>query len=313
LKQPPHCARSATAGAAVAEFLVMQSSSVPRPLDVLLPTCERPVALAATLAALAAQQWRELRLVVAEQSATCHAEDPVLRTLCALIESHGGAVEWHHRPERRGIAEQRDFLLRRASAPAVLYLDDDVVMEPWVVSALMATLARERCGFVGAFPAGLSFRDDVRPAQQAIEFWDGRVQPEAVEPGSPAWQRHQLHRAANLWHVAQRLPPGAPRTYKVAWTGACVLYDRAKLLAVGGFEFWRSLPPCHSGEEVLVQNLLMRRDGGCAIVPSGTYHAQVPSVVLNAEGRVDGHALDLLPKRLRALGLDEHGAANGAR
>jgi hypothetical protein len=96
--------------------------------------------------------------------------------------------------------------------------------------------------------------------------------------------------------VARGLPPGATRRYKVAWVASCVLYDRAKLLKVGGFDFWRQLPRWHSGEEVLVQNLLMRRWGGCAILPSGTYYAQVPTTVLNAAGTVDGHALELLPE-----------------
>jgi len=45
-----------------------------------------------------------------------------------------------------------------------------------------------------------------------------------------------------------------------------------------------------------VQNLLMRRWGGCCILPSGTYSSEVPSTVLNAAGTVDGHALDLLPE-----------------
>ncbi|MBX6343148.1 MAG: glycosyl transferase, partial [Thermomicrobiaceae bacterium] len=90
--------------------------------------------------------------------------------------------------------------------------------------------------------------------------------------------------------------PGETRRYKVAWVASCVLYDREKLLAVGGFSFWDRLPRWHSGEEVLVQNLLMRRWGGCAIIPSGTYYAQVPTTVLNEAGTVDCHALDLLPE-----------------
>jgi hypothetical protein len=94
--------------------------------------------------------------------------------------------------------------------------------------------------------------------------------------------------------VAQRLEPGETRLYKVAWVASCILYDRHKLLEVGGFSFWSRLPRYHSGEEVLVQNLLMRRWGGCGIMPSGTYHAEVPSMVLNPEGTVDGHALELL-------------------
>ena len=187
-------------------------------------------------------------------------------------------------------------MLRQATADAVLYLDDDVFMEPWVVEQLLKTLQTEGCGFVGAFPTGLSYRDDVRPDQQIVEFWEGSVLPEVVNPGSAKWERWQLHRAANLYHVSQSLPPGEIRRYKVAWIASCILYDRAKLLQVGGFSFWSRLPRYHSGEEVLVQNLLMRRWGGCAIMPSGTYHAEVPSTVLNPAGTVDGHALDLLPE-----------------
>lgn len=265
-------------------------------IDVLLPTCNRLESLVLTLSGLALQSHGDLRVIVADQSSAPVAEHPVVRTLGRVIEARGGAVHWHHRLPSHGIAEQRAFLLDQATADAVLFLDDDVLMEPWVVQRLAEVLRQERCGFVGAFPTGLSFRDDVRPEQQGIEFWDGPVQPEVVQPGSVAWQRAELHRAANAWHVAGRLPPGQWRRYKVAWIASCVLYDRVKLLEVGGFSFWPRLPRYHSGEDVLVQNLLLRTHGGCAILPSGTYHAEVPSTVLNAAGTVDGHALDLLPE-----------------
>jgi hypothetical protein len=195
-----------------------------------------------------------------------------------------------------GIAEQRDFLLRQATADAVLYLDDDVLMEPWVVERMLAVLHEQGCGFVGAFPSGLSHRDDVRPNQQIFERWEGPVGPEIVEPGSPAWDRLHLHRAANLWHASRQVPAGELWLYKVAWIASCVLYDRRKLLDAGGFTFWDRLPRWHSGEEVLVQNLLMRRWGGCGIMPSGTWYSQVQTTVLNDSGTVDGHALDFLPE-----------------
>jgi GT2 family glycosyltransferase len=265
-------------------------------VDVLLPTYNRLPSLIMTLAGVAAQTLADLRLVVADQSAEPVGDHPVVRTLCRVIEARGGAIAWHQRPQVWGIAEQRAFLLDQAEASWVLYLDDDVLIEPWVVERLLDTLRAERCGFVGAFPAGLSHRDDVRPRQQIIEYWDGPVRPEALTPEGPGWERWQLHRAANQWHVSRALPPGECRRYKVAWIASCVLYDRAKLQAVGGFTFWRRLPRYHSGEEVLVQNLLMRRWGGCAIMPSGTYYAQIDSTVLNAAGTVDGHALALLPE-----------------
>ena len=80
----------------------------------------------------------------------------------------------------------------------------------------------------------------------------------------------------------------------MAWIAACILYDREKLLEIGGFSFWDRLPRYQSGEEVLVQNLMMRRWGGCSLIPSGTYFSQVASTVLNDNGTVDGSALDLL-------------------
>ena len=264
--------------------------------DVLIATYNRAESLIMTLAGVAAQNERNLRVIVADQSAEPVGERQTVLTLRRVIEARGGCVEWHVRPQVHGIAEQRDFLLNRATADAVLYLDDDVLMEPWVVARLLETLRAEGCGFVGAFPAGLSHRDDVRPEQQIVERWEGQVRPEVVEPESPAWERWQLHRAANIYHAAQRLAPGETIRYRVAWLASCILYDRAKLLAVGGFSFWRRLPRYHSGEEVLVQNLLMRRWGGCGILPSGTYYSQAPTTVLNERGLVDGHALALLPE-----------------
>ena len=264
-------------------------------VDVLLPTINRLPSLIMTLAGVAAQTLGELHVIVADQSDAPLGEEPVVMTLRRVSEARGGSVEWHYRAPSRGVAEQRAFLLARATADSVLYLGDDVLMDPWVVERLLATLRAEGCGFVGAFPAGLSHRDDVRPHQQVVELWEGPVQPEVVAPDSPQWQRWQLHRAANLYHASERLPPGEWRRYKVAWIASCVLYDRAKLLAVGSFSFWPRLPRYHSGEEVLVQNLLMRRWGGCALMPSGTYYAQVPTTVRDGAGTVDGHALELVP------------------
>jgi GT2 family glycosyltransferase len=263
-------------------------------VDILLPTYNRLPSLIMTLSGVAAQTLTDLHVVVADQSDEPVAGSLVLQALQRVIETRGGSVEWHHRTTQHGIAEQRDFLLRRATTESVLYLDDDVFMEPWVVERLLATLRAEGCGFVGAFPVGMSYRNDIRPHHQKVEFWEGPVHPEVVAPGTPEWQRANLHSAANLYHVSLTLPPGEVRRYKVAWVGACGIYDRAKLEAIGGFSFWSRLPRYHSGEEVLVQNLLMRRWGGCAIMPSGTYHAEVPTTILNAAGRVDGHALDLL-------------------
>ena len=265
-------------------------------VDVLIPTYNRLTSLLMTLSGVAAQTLKDLHVVLSDQSDVPVAEERVVQALARIIEARGGSIEWHYRAPSQGIAEQRDFLLTCAKSKYVLYLDDDVFMEPFVVQRLYQVIEAERCGFTGAFPTGLSFLNDVRPEQQFIEFWDGPVEPEIIDPQSAQWRRAELHRAANAFHVSRSIRAGEWRLYKVAWIASCVLYDREKLVNIGGFSFWNRLPRYHSGEEVLVQNLLMRLWGGCAILPSGTYHSELESTVLNSSGRVDGHALSLLPE-----------------
>ena len=91
----------------------------------------------------------------------------------------------------------------------------------------------------------------------------------------------RLHSAANAWHVQEqlRLKPTSPLLYKVAWIGGCVMYDVAKLRAVGGFEFWRELPTEHCGEDVLAQLRVMATSGGCGVLPTGAFHQQLPTTV----------------------------------
>ena len=230
--------------------------------DILLPTCNRLASLVMTLGGVAAQTARDLRVIVADQSERPVADDPVVETLGRVIEERGGFVEWHHRPPLHGIAEQRDFLLRQATADTVLYLDDDVLMESWVLERLPAILDDERCAFVGAFPAGLSHRHDRRPEQQPIDYWQGPVLPEMVEPESAEWERWQLHRAANLYHVAQSLPPGHGGATRSPGSRPASFTTAASWRRWGDSPSGPRLPRYHSGEEVLVQNLLMRRWGG---------------------------------------------------
>jgi glycosyltransferase involved in cell wall biosynthesis len=259
-------------------------------IDVLIPTRDRPAALAVLLAGLAAQTRQDLRVVVADQSGPgC---DPFaageVRAAAGVLALHGVAVEVHRRPERRGMAEQRQFLLDRATAPYALFLDDDLVLEPDLVERLAATLAEEGCGFVGSALIGPSFAADERPHElEPFAVWDGPVAPERIEPLGPGWERWTLHNAANPLHLARRLGlTGADRVrYRVAWVGGCVLYDTAALREAGGFGFWRDLPPEHAGEDVVAQLRVMALRGGCGILPSGAYHQELPTTV--TDRRVD--------------------------
>lgn len=255
-------------------------------VDVLIPTCDRPGALAVTLTALFAQTRAPLRIVISDQGKrhkALGAEE--VQAVLRLLGSRGHAVEVHRHLPRRGLAEQRDFLLRQARAPYVLFLDDDVVIEPDLVDRLLRTLREQGCGFVGSAVIGMSHAGDDRPEQQAIEFWEGQVVPEAVQPDSPEWARHRLHSAANLYHVQTRLglTRERQRLYKVAWVGGCVMFDTAKLRDAGGFGFWRRLPAEHCGEDVYAQLRVMARYGGCGIIPSGAFHQELPTTVARRE------------------------------
>lgn len=254
-------------------------------IDVLVPTCNRPAALAVTLATLGAQGWPALRIVIADQSDGVDAcARPEVLAVLRYLRATGRTVETFRRLPRRGMAEQRAFLLAQARARFCLFVDDDVILEPDLVERLAAVIQEEGCGFVGSALHGLSYLGQHRPMQETIEFWSGPVVPEVVQPGTQAWTRHHLHSAANLFHVQSRLGSelargASTRRYKVAWVGGCVLFDTALLRAAGGFDFWPELPAQHCGEDVLAQQRVMARFGGCAILPSGAYHMELPTTV----------------------------------
>jgi GT2 family glycosyltransferase len=251
-------------------------------IDVLIPTFNRPDALAVTLTSLAAQTEKDFRVILSDQTEKLDAfEVGVVQAVLRLLQHHGHEIQLFKHLPRRGMAEQRQFLLDQVRARFALFLDDDVILEPYVLHNMLDAILDEDCGFVGSALVGLSFLKDVRPHQQAIEFWDGPVKPEIVRPGSREWERYHLHSAANLYHVAQKLglDPRNPMKYHVAWVGGCVLYNAARLRAVGGFRFWKDLPVAHSGEDVLAQIRVMAEYGGCGLIPSGVYHQELPTTI----------------------------------
>jgi GT2 family glycosyltransferase len=252
-------------------------------IDVLIPTRNRPAELAVTLAGLAAQTGPAFRVVVSDQSDDAPSFDaPPARTMISQLERTGHPVAVHQHLPRRGLAEHRQFLLDRAESPYVLFLDDDVWLQPGTLARMHTALRSLRCGFVGCAMQGLSFLDDVRPDEvSAYEEWQGAVTPETVQPGSPAFERWRLHNAANLVHLADRLGvrDDTWRAYKVAWIAGCVLFDRAKLVECGGFDFWTDLPPDHAGEDVAAQWRVMARYGGAGLLPSGAVHLESPTTV----------------------------------
>jgi glycosyltransferase involved in cell wall biosynthesis len=256
-------------------------------VDVLIPTMRRKTGLCVVLTSLFAQSFTNFDVTVSDQ--TPEGEDYLdsveVQTLVRALRWRGHRVTLHRHLPARGMAEQRNFLLEQSRAPYVHFIDDDVLLEPGTMQRMLTVLQQERCGFVGCPATGLEYLHDVRPHQQNIELWHGPVRPEPFEPGSLPWDRHLINNAANPLHLEQQLAAdGRPVRYKLAWVGgANVLFDREKLLSVGGFSWWERLPPKHAGEEVVAQFLLIRKYGGCGILPSGTYHLGLPTNVADRE------------------------------
>src|SRR5690606_7157213 len=87
-------------------------------VDVLIPTYGRPTALAVTLTSLCAQTMRPFRVVVSDQTDRARSiESAEVKAIARVLESHGCKVELLENLPRRGIAQQRQFLLDLATAP----------------------------------------------------------------------------------------------------------------------------------------------------------------------------------------------------
>lgn len=274
-----------------------------RLLDVLVPTYERPAALAVTLSGLAAQDAvEEICVHVADQSSDGSVwDEPVVAAALRVLRFRGADLQLHRNLPRRGLAQQRAFLLERSSAAYILYLDDDVWLDPRAVGWMLDAIRALRCGFVGMAVLGLSHLDDVRPhEQEPFEPWRGMVRPEVVRRGTRAWDRHRLHNAANLAHLADRVGAcGSWSAYRVAWIGGCVLYESVALRDCGGFDFWDLLPTAHAGEDVVAQLLVMQRYGGAGLLPSLAYHQQLETTVPDRRTEAYDIVLEAAPETVR--------------
>jgi GT2 family glycosyltransferase len=252
-------------------------------VDVLIPTLDRPSELAITLAGLAAQDDPAFRVVVSDQSRGASPwESAGVASMLRVLRAQGREVEQLRHLPRRGIAEHRQFLLDQARAELVLFLDDDVWLEPGTLTRMVTALSRLDCGFVGSAVQGLSYLDDVRPEEHAaFEPWSDRVEPETVRRDTAAFDRWPLHNAANLVHLAAErgLTGDDWLAYKIAWVGGCVLYRRDALIECGGFGFWSQLDRLHSGADVTVQWAIMQRYGGAGLLPSGAVHLEAATTM----------------------------------
>lgn len=282
-------------------------------VDVLVPTCDRPESLAVTLTCLHAQTRRPDRVILADQGERPCLDSRLVTAVVRVMRIAGVDVEVVRNLPRRGMAQQRQLLLECARAPYVWYLDDDILVEPDLLQRLLDAMLLAGCGYVGSFPNSPSAVTSHAPVDQlppdvVMEPWYGTVEPEVVLPDSPAWYRYRLHFAAHQYKSCVRsvIDKENPVLYRVAWSGACFLADTAKLREVGGFDFWRRLPPAHSGEDVVAQLRLQARHGAAGLAPSGAWHQEVRTT--RQGGELDApRVLDVARMLDDVTGLDRAG------
>src|SRR5690606_12069298 len=120
-------------------------------VDVLIPTRNRPAALAVTLTALIGQRYQDFEVIVMDQSdATPGYDDPVCCAVIRMLRARGRPVTTLTNLPRQGLAQQRQALLECATAPYILFLDDDIILEPEAMERMVQAMDAVRCGFIGS-------------------------------------------------------------------------------------------------------------------------------------------------------------------
>ncbi|HET6528306.1 MAG TPA: glycosyltransferase family A protein, partial [Balneolaceae bacterium] len=130
-------------------------------VTVLIPTYNRSDALAVTLTCLCFQSFKEFDVVVSDQSDEAAEQQPAVAAAIRVLEHHGHKVKFIRNLPRLGMAQQRQCLLDKAAGEYVLFLDDDVLLEPWALKTMVKVIQEEQCGITGMFVIGLSYKDDV--------------------------------------------------------------------------------------------------------------------------------------------------------
>jgi hypothetical protein len=242
-------------------------------VDVLIPTTGSPASLGATLSSLANQRYPSFRVMATRPPLNAAAE-PELSGLAGVLEAGGHAVRFVDGQAAGRDGGRAQALLDLAAAEYVLIVEDGIFLDADLLGRLVGGLRASGGAFLGSSVIDLRFRDEHRPDEEAIEFWDGPVRPEEIGVDSRAWARRKVHRGANLQHLRERLPRTRDRVYHVADIGGCVLYDTAKLRSVGGF---RPLgdrgrhPSIPLSTTSATQLRLLDRYGGAGLFPSGAY------------------------------------------
>src|ERR1700712_1429927 len=116
-------------------------------IHILIPTYKRVKALAVTLTSLYYQSETSFDIVVADQSGdNALEEDQTIQTIKRLLEIKGHSVSILKNLPAKGMAQQRQFLLDHSTSKYSLFLDDDLILDSYVVRNMKRVLIEQAIG-----------------------------------------------------------------------------------------------------------------------------------------------------------------------
>lgn len=187
------------------------------PVTAVVPTCDRPQALARTLSSLRAQRTLPAELIVVDASSDGSTRAQV-RAFAAQV-ADACAVRWIP-ADVRGAAAQRNQGVSGASQPVIWFFDDDILFEPDCVVRLWQAMAADASlGGVNAMIVNQRYDEPGRVSRLLFALMEGR--------NRPTYAGRVIGPAVNL------LPEDRddlPELVPVDWLNTgCTLYRRAAI------------------------------------------------------------------------------------
>lgn len=212
-----------------------------------MPCRESARWLPETLAAVAAQSWRDAELVVIEDGGP---DDGTRGLVEAFGREHGWPVTHHRHAENRGLSAARNSGLRLARGEAVAFLDHDDLWTPEHLAELMAT--RQRTGAELVFTGAQLFDSD---SGEDRELWVPTAEEQA-DVARGLWGRNFIQPSAALVDAAALRAMGgfdenihytqdiecwfraARAGWRIEWTGGVTLRYRKHPDAMSARTAW---------------------------------------------------------------------------
>lgn len=139
------------------------------PASAVIPTRNRPASLARTLASLLEQAPQPAAVVVVDAS-----EDNASRRICEAAEGSWRTRLAYRRAETRGAAAQRNQGVAASAEPFLLFMDDDVELEPYCLVRLWRALELDSgLGGASAMIANQTYAEPGWVSRQLYRLLDG--------------------------------------------------------------------------------------------------------------------------------------------